>query len=75
MWWATKNGWLGLLDVSGLELEALYGGFGQEPFHDDSREYVFVARRLASGLPRHRPATAGHWPVAQAASRGQGWRG
>ena len=45
MWWATKNEWLGLLDVSGLELEALYGGFGQEPFHGDSREYVFVARR------------------------------
>jgi ubiquinone/menaquinone biosynthesis C-methylase UbiE len=45
MWWATKNEWLGLLDVSGFELEALYGGFGQEPFHGDSREYVFVARR------------------------------
>lgn len=37
--------WLGLLDVSGLELEALYGGFAGEPFADDSREYVFVARR------------------------------
>jgi hypothetical protein len=45
MWWATRNEWLGLLDVSGLELEALYGGFGQEPFRDDSREYVFIARR------------------------------
>jgi SAM-dependent methyltransferase len=45
LWWATKNEWLGLLDVAGLELEALYGGFAGEPFVDDSREYVFVARR------------------------------
>lgn len=44
-WWATKNEWLGLLDVTGLELEALYGGFSREPLTDDSREYVFVARR------------------------------
>jgi len=45
LWWATKNEWLGLLDVAGLELEALYGGFAGEPYHDDSREYVFVAHR------------------------------
>ena len=45
LWWATKNEWLGLLDVAGLKLEALYGGFAGEPFADDSREYVFVARR------------------------------
>jgi SAM-dependent methyltransferase len=45
LWWATKNEWLGLLDVAGLELEALYGGFAGEPFTEDSREYVFVARR------------------------------
>jgi SAM-dependent methyltransferase len=45
LWWATKNEWLGLLDVAGLELEALYGGFAREPFTDESREYVFVARR------------------------------
>jgi ubiquinone/menaquinone biosynthesis C-methylase UbiE len=44
LWWATKNEWLGLLDVSGLELEALYGGFDGEPFGDESREYVFIAR-------------------------------
>jgi SAM-dependent methyltransferase len=48
LWWATKNEWLGLLDVAGLELEALYGGFAHEPLTDDSREYVFVARRPAS---------------------------
>ena len=45
LWWATKNEWLGLLDVAGLEVEAIYGGFAGEPFDDDSREYVFVARR------------------------------
>ncbi len=48
IWWATKNEWLGLLDVAGLEVEALYGGFAGEPFTDDSREYVFVARRRPS---------------------------
>ena len=45
LWWATKNEWLGLLDVAGLELNALYGGFAGEPFTDHSREYVFVASR------------------------------
>jgi len=45
LWWATKNEWLGLVDVAGLEVEALYGGFAREPFDDASREYVFVARR------------------------------
>jgi SAM-dependent methyltransferase len=45
LWWATKNEWLGLVDVAGLEAEALYGGFAGEPFDDDSREYVFVTGR------------------------------
>jgi hypothetical protein len=45
LWWATKNEWLGLLDVADLTLEALYGGFAGEPLTDDSGEYVFVARR------------------------------
>jgi ubiquinone/menaquinone biosynthesis C-methylase UbiE len=45
LWWATKNEWLGLIDVAGLEVEALNGGFAGEPFTDESREYVFVARR------------------------------
>jgi len=45
LWWATKNEWLGLLDVGGLQLETLHGGFAGELFTDDSREYVFVARR------------------------------
>jgi ubiquinone/menaquinone biosynthesis C-methylase UbiE len=45
LWWATKNEWLGLIDVAGLELESLQGGFAGEPFGDYSREYVFVVRR------------------------------
>ena len=45
LWWATKNEWLGLLDLAGLTVEAPYGGFAGEPFTDESREYVFVARR------------------------------
>lgn len=44
LWWATKNEWLGLLDVAGLEVETLAGGFAGQPFTDDSGEYVFVAR-------------------------------
>jgi SAM-dependent methyltransferase len=47
LWWATRNEWLGLIDVAGLEVEALYGGFAGEPFTADSREYVFVARKPA----------------------------
>lgn len=47
LWWATKNEWLGLLDVAGLELEALYGSFDRQPLTADSREYIFVATRPA----------------------------
>lgn len=45
LWWATKNEWLGLIDVADLHLESLHGGFAGEPFDDESREYVFVVRR------------------------------
>jgi ubiquinone/menaquinone biosynthesis C-methylase UbiE len=45
LWWATKNEWFGLMDVAGLKLETLHGGFAGEPFAEDSREYAFVARR------------------------------
>jgi ubiquinone/menaquinone biosynthesis C-methylase UbiE len=44
LWWATKNEWLGLLDVAGLELEALFGGFEKQQLDEDNGEYVFVAR-------------------------------
>ncbi|HVM17863.1 MAG TPA: class I SAM-dependent methyltransferase [Gaiellaceae bacterium] len=45
LWWATKNEWLGLIDVAGLEVEALYGDFERGAFHDDSTEFVWVTRR------------------------------
>jgi SAM-dependent methyltransferase len=45
LWWATRNEWLGLIDVAGLELVSLHGGFEGEPLTDVSREYVFVVRR------------------------------
>jgi SAM-dependent methyltransferase len=45
LWWTTKNEQLGLIDVAGLEVEALYGGFEREPFTDESREYVWVTRK------------------------------
>src|SRR5262245_762246 len=48
LWWATKNEWLGLTDVAGLEVEALYGGFDRRPLDDESREYVFVVRRAGT---------------------------
>src|SRR5579859_1713770 len=51
LWWATKNERLGLMDAAGLEQQALYGGFAGEPFDDDSREYVFVARRKPESAP------------------------
>lgn len=51
LWWATMNEWLGLLDVAGLEVAALYGGFAGEPFDENSTEYVFVARHRRSSAP------------------------
>jgi ubiquinone/menaquinone biosynthesis C-methylase UbiE len=44
LWWATRNEWLGLIDVAGLEVEAAYGDFDKSPLGDESREYVFVTR-------------------------------
>ena len=45
LWWATRREWEGLIDVAGLELEGLYGGFHEEPYDDDSLEQVWVARK------------------------------
>jgi SAM-dependent methyltransferase len=47
LWWATKNEWLGLIDVSGLEVEAVYGWFDRRPLDDESRELIWVARKPA----------------------------
>jgi SAM-dependent methyltransferase len=47
LWWATKSEWEGLIDVAGLEVEALYGWFDRRPLEDDSPEFVFVTRKPA----------------------------
>ena len=45
LWWVTRGEWEALVDVSGLETEALYGWFDRRPFGDDAREFVWVARK------------------------------
>jgi SAM-dependent methyltransferase len=45
LWWVTRSEWEGLMDVAGLEAEALYGWFDRSPFDDASREFVWVARK------------------------------
>ena len=47
LWWLTKSEWEGLIDVAGLEVEALYGWFDKSAFDDESREFVWVARKPA----------------------------
>lgn len=47
LWWINRSEWEGLIDVAGLEVEALYGGFQREPFTADSREFVWVTRKPA----------------------------
>jgi hypothetical protein len=45
LWWVARSEWDGLLDVAGLETEALYGWFDRRPFDETSREFVWVARK------------------------------
>jgi SAM-dependent methyltransferase len=45
LWWVTRSEWEALIDVSGLEVEALYGWFDRRPFDEASREFVWVARK------------------------------
>jgi SAM-dependent methyltransferase len=45
LWWTNKSEWEGLIDVAGLEVEALYGGFRGEPYTDESLEMVWVTRK------------------------------
>lgn len=47
LWWSTRAEWEGLLDVAGLEVEALYGWFDRRPFDESSEEMVWVARKPA----------------------------
>jgi SAM-dependent methyltransferase len=45
LYWSTPAEWEGLLDVAGLEVEALYGWFDRRPFDERSSEFVWVARK------------------------------
>jgi SAM-dependent methyltransferase len=45
LWWATRSEWNGLVEVAGLETEAVYGWFDQRPLDDESTEFVWIARR------------------------------
>jgi SAM-dependent methyltransferase len=45
LWWISRGEWEALLDVAGLEIEALYGWFDRRPFDENSREFVWVARK------------------------------
>lgn len=45
LWWVSRGEWEGLIEVSGLETEALYGWFHRRPFDEESREFVWVARK------------------------------
>jgi SAM-dependent methyltransferase len=45
IWWATNEEWDGLIEVAGLEIEALYGWFDRRPFDDESLEFVYVTRK------------------------------
>jgi SAM-dependent methyltransferase len=45
LWWINRSEWEGLIDVAGLEIEALYGDFDRSAFDKNSREFIWVARR------------------------------
>ena len=47
LYWSTRAEWEGLLDVAGLETEALYGWFDRARSTRSSEEFVWVARRPA----------------------------
>ena len=45
LWWVERGEWEAAIDESGLEVEALFGWFDRRPFDDESREFVYVARK------------------------------
>lgn len=47
LWWVNRAEWEGLIEVSGLEVEALYGDFDRRPLDAESREFVWVTRKPA----------------------------
>ena len=47
LWWLNRSEWEGLIEVAGLEVEALYGDFDRRPLGKDDREFIWVARKPA----------------------------
>ncbi len=47
LWWVSRSEWEGLVDVAGLEVEALYGDFDGSRFDEEAREFVWVTRKPA----------------------------
>ena len=45
LWWIARSELEGLIEVAGLEVEALYGWFDERPYDDSSLEMVYVARK------------------------------
>jgi len=45
LWWVDRGEWERAISEAGLEVEALYGSFDRQPFDDESREFVYVARK------------------------------
>jgi ubiquinone/menaquinone biosynthesis C-methylase UbiE len=45
LWWIGRTELEGLIDVAGLEVEALYGWFDKRPYDDSALEMVWVARK------------------------------
>ena len=45
LWWLTRSEWEGLIDVTGFEVEALYGGFERQPFDETADEFVWIVRK------------------------------
>ena len=45
LWWIGRSEWEGLIDVAGLEIEALFGDFDRAEFGPSSREFIWVTRK------------------------------
>jgi SAM-dependent methyltransferase len=45
LWWIGRSEFEGLIDVAGLEVEALYGWFDERPYDESSLEMVWVTRK------------------------------
>lgn len=45
LWWLNRSEWEGLIETTGFELEALYGGFERQPFDEAANEFVWVVQK------------------------------